>query len=62
MSESADWLTEAIATGALGRVKPNQGAAGERVNDARRHVRSARALADNDPTLAVAVITQYARR
>ena len=36
------------------RIKANMGAAGERVNDARRHVRSARLLAEDDTTLAMA--------
>ena len=35
------WLPEALATHDLQRVKPNMAAAGERINDARRHLRSA---------------------
>lgn len=57
-----DWLVEALATRALERVKPNMGAAGERVNDARRHVRSARLLADDDTTLAMAACHDAIRK
>ena len=49
--ERDQWLTEALATRDLDRVQPNMGAAGDRINDARRHVRSARLLASEDPTL-----------
>jgi hypothetical protein len=48
------WLREALATRDLDSIQPNMAAAGDRVNDARRHVRSARLLADDDPTLAIA--------
>ena len=49
MTAPADrWLAEAMATRDLDRVQPNMAAAGERVNDARRHLRSARLLADDD--------------
>lgn len=51
---AGSWLSEALATRDLERVRPNMGAAGERINDARRHVRSARLLADDDTTLAMA--------
>lgn len=62
-SPGDDWLAEAIATRDVERVKPNMGAAGDRVNDARRHVRSARLLSVDDPTLAMAhVMTRSARR
>lgn len=58
----ADWLTEAIAMRDLERVKANMGAAGERVNDARRHVRSARLLAQDDATLAMAACHDAIRK
>ena len=47
------WLSEAVAARDLERLKPNIAAAGDRTNDAPRQVRSARALADDDRTLAV---------
>ena len=59
---AADWLAEAIATRDLERVKANMGAAGERVNDARRHVRSARLLAEDDTTLAMAACHDAIRK
>lgn len=58
----SDWLSEALATRALERVKPNMGAAGERVNDARRHIRSARLLAEDDTTLAIAACHDAIRK
>lgn len=56
------WLSEALATRDLERVAPNMPAAGERINDARRHVRSARLLAEDDPTLAVAACHDAIRK
>jgi len=56
------WLRESIATGDVERVRPNMGAAGDRVNDARRHVRSARLLAEDDPTLAMAACHDAIRK
>jgi len=56
------WLSEALATGSLERVKPNMGAAGERINDARRHVRSGRLLAEDDTTLAIAACHDAIRK
>lgn len=58
----ADWLAEAIATRDVERVKANMGAAGERVNDARRHLRSARILAEDDTTLAIAACHDAIRK
>lgn len=58
----SNWLGEAIATGDLQRVKANMGAAGERVNDARRHVRSARVLSEDDTTLAMAACHDAIRK
>lgn len=57
-----DWLSEALATRDLERVTPNMPSAGERINDARRHVRSARLLAEDDPTLAVAACHDAIRK
>lgn len=56
------WLAEAVATGDLDRIRPSMPVAGDRVNDARRHVRSARALAAEDPTLAVAACHDAIRK
>lgn len=58
----ADWLAEAIATGDLERVPANMGAAGERINDARRHVHSARRIAESDTTLAIAACHDAIRK
>ncbi|MDE0217234.1 MAG: hypothetical protein OXN79_11745, partial [bacterium] len=59
---TTDWLTEAIATRDIERVKANLGAAGERVNDARRHIRSDRLLAEDDTTLAMAACHDAIRK
>lgn len=59
---SERWLTEALATHDLERLKPSMPAGGERVNNARRHVRSARTLADDDPTLALAACHDAIRK
>lgn len=56
------WLPEALAIRDLDRVAPNMPAAGERVNDARRHIRSARLLAGDDPTLAMAACHDAIRK
>lgn len=61
-SPGDDWLAEAVATRDVERVKPNMGAAGDRVNDARRHVRSARLLSVDDPTLAMAACHDAIRK
>ncbi|MYB08831.1 MAG: HEPN domain-containing protein [Acidimicrobiia bacterium] len=58
----SDWLAEAVATRDIERVKANLGAAGERVNDARRHIRSARLLAEDDTTLAMAACHDAIRK
>ena len=60
--DSGRWLAEAIATHDLERLKPSMSAGAERVNTARRHVRSARALADDDPTLALAACHDAVRK
>lgn len=59
---ASDWLAEAIATRDVERIKANMSAAGERVNDARRHIRSARLLADDDTTLAMAACHDAIRK
>jgi len=59
---TSDWLAEAIAIREIERVKANLGAAGERVNDARRHIRSARLLAEDDTTLAMAACHDAIRK
>ena len=59
---ASDWLAEAIATRRIERVKANMGAAGERVNDARRHVASARKLAESDTTLAMSACHDAIRK
>lgn len=59
---SPDWLAEAIAARDLERVNANMGAAGERVNDARRHVRSARVLSEDDTPLAMAACHDAIRK
>ena len=57
-----DWLVEAIATRDLEKVNANMGAAGERVNDARQHVRSARVLSEEDTPLAIAACHDAIRK
>ncbi len=59
---TGEWLAEALATRDLERVRPNMGAAGERINDARRHVRSARLLAEDDTTLGMAACHDAIRK
>jgi hypothetical protein len=56
------WLRDTLATRTLERLKPNMGAAGERINDARRHVASARLLAESDVTLALAACHDAIRK
>ncbi len=62
MTADSNWLREAIATRDLERVTANMAAAGDRVNDARRHVRSARSLADDDTSLAIAACHDAIRK
>jgi HEPN domain len=56
------WLNEALATRDMERVTANVAAAGQRINDARRHVRSARLLSEDDPTLAIAACHDAIRK
>lgn len=62
MTADVTWLREAMATRDLERVTSNMAAAGDRVNDARRHVRSARLLADDDTPLAMAACHDAIRK
>lgn len=62
MSPERGWISDAIATRDLERVTANMAAAGDRINDARRHVRSARALADDDTPLAIAACHDAIRK
>jgi hypothetical protein len=56
------WLTTALATRDVERVTPNMADAGERTNDARRRVQSARQLATTDPTLAISACHDAVRK
>ena len=62
LPRGSGWLRDALATRDLERLKPNMGAAGERINEARRHVASARLLADSDVTLALAACHDAIRK
>ena len=59
---TSPWLNEATVTGRIDRVKADMAAAGERVNDARRHVTSARSLADSDAPLALSACHDAIRK
>lgn len=61
-NDAAFWLREALALRDLEPVAPNMAAAGERINDARRHIRSARTLAEDDITLAIAACHDSKRK
>jgi hypothetical protein len=61
-ARDSSWLRDALATRDLEQVKPNMAAAGERINDARSHVRSARRLADDDRTLAMSACHDAIRK
>jgi hypothetical protein len=60
--EARRWLSEAVATRDLERLAPNMAAAGDRINDARRHVQSARTIAKDDRTLALAACHDAIRK
>ena len=60
--DAVRWLAEAVALADLERVTPDMAAAGERVNDARRHIRSARIIADDDVTLAISACHDAIRK
>ncbi|HET6918460.1 MAG TPA: hypothetical protein VFI46_03235 [Jiangellaceae bacterium] len=67
MSSSPDqlarrWLCDAVATRDLERLTPNMAAAGDRINDARRHIRSARTIVGDDHTLALATCHDAIRK
>lgn len=55
-------MAEALATGKLQRLRPSMAAAGEMINRARAHVRSAGLIAAADPTLAVSACHDAARQ
>lgn len=59
---AGQWLIEALATRDLERIQADMAAAGIRVNDARRHINSARSLASEDPTLALAACHDAIRK
>jgi hypothetical protein len=60
--KASQWLAEALAMRDLDRFAPNMAAAGDRVNDARRHIQSARAIAADDRTLAIAACHDAIRK
>lgn len=55
-------MAEGLATGRLQRLRPSMAAAGEMINRARAHVRSADMIAGTDPTLAVSACHDAARQ
>ena len=62
-SQTAEaWIGEAITTGRLQRLQPSMAAAGEMVNRARTHIRSAEQIAGTDPTLALSACHDAARQ
>ena len=62
MTPPGSWLTEAVVTRDIEPIASNMAAAGERLSDARRHVRSARRLADDDPTLGMSACHDAIRK
>lgn len=56
------WTAEALATGRIQRLRPSMPAAGDMVNRARTHLRSAGLIADSDPTLAISACHDAARQ
>lgn len=60
--DGQSWLSEALATRDLERVKPDMAAAGHRINEAASHVRSARTLAKDDVTLAMSACHDAIRK
>jgi hypothetical protein len=56
------WLMEALATRDLERLQANMPASGMRIGEARKHVRSARMLAGDDPALAIAACHDAIRK
>lgn len=56
------WIGEMLASRRMGRVAPNMNRAGELVNQARTHLRSALDLADSDPTGAVDLLHTAVRK
>lgn len=60
--DPAAWISEAIVTGRLQRLRPSMSAAGEMINRAREHLRSAQVIAASDPTLAITACHDAARQ
>lgn len=60
--DPARWLTDAVATRDLDRIRPDRNAAGNRINDARSNVKAARAISAESPTLAMAGCHDAARK
>lgn len=58
----AVWLSEALATRRLQHLRPSMAAAGDLVNVARKHLRSAALISEDDPTLSVAACHDAARQ
>lgn len=56
------WIAEAVMTGRLQRLQPSMGAAGEMINRARTHLRSADLIAGTDAPLAISACHDAARQ
>lgn len=56
------WIANALLTRQLQKVQPSMEAAGDLINRARRHLRSARKLAAEDPTLGLSACHDAARQ
>ncbi len=62
LDRSRQWLQQALAARRISRVQPNMARSGDLVNHARAHVRSAGALAEAAPTLALAACHDALRK
>ncbi len=62
LDDARRWLTDALATGKVSRVKPNSARSNDLLIQTQRHVVSARSLADSDPTLALAACHDAVRK
>lgn len=60
--DARNWLDDELAQHRISRVTPNPERAGALVNMARKHIASARSLAESDPTLAVAACHDAIRK
>lgn len=56
------WVSEAVTTGRLQRLRPSMPAAGDMITRARAHLRSADAITKTDPTLAISACHDAARQ